>query len=207
MASRLKVFRVFKELHRTRMDVFKDDDRALSAARLKINNEFRKNKNETVAENINQMIKMAAGVEAFLRQDVVQAEHVAEDKIRLRPRESLLLENVPFCDTPRKGPLSNSAPKQSCDDGRITQSRQARTHCTVAEDPLHRWNHHIPHWWSIAFGYRISNWTAQYRCDWYLRGSLDFCSSQSPLRLTPHLPPRPGLRFPQTPLPLFLARD
>ncbi|NP_001290606.1 complex III assembly factor LYRM7 [Esox lucius] len=119
MASRLKVLRVFKELHRTRMDVFKEDDRALTAARLKINDEFRKNKNETVEGNINQMIKMAAGVEAFLRQDVVQAEHVAEDKIRLRPRESLLLENVPYCDTPRNVPSSKSAPKQSCVDETI----------------------------------------------------------------------------------------
>uniref|UniRef100_A0A3P8YJS3 LYR motif containing 7 n=1 Tax=Esox lucius TaxID=8010 RepID=A0A3P8YJS3_ESOLU len=117
--SLIWVLRVFKELHRTRMDVFKEDDRALTAARLKINDEFRKNKNETVEENINQMIKMAAGVEAFLRQDVVQAEHVAEDKIRLRPRESLLLENVPYCDTPRNVPSSKSAPKQSCVDETI----------------------------------------------------------------------------------------
>ncbi|KAL0963191.1 hypothetical protein UPYG_G00350910 [Umbra pygmaea] len=121
MASRLKVLRVFKALHRTRMDVFREDVRALTAARLKINEEFRKNRNETSEGNIIEMIKMAAGVEEFLRQDVVQAEHVAEDKIRLRPRASLLLENVPYCDTPRRQPSSNGAPKQSCSDATITR--------------------------------------------------------------------------------------
>ncbi|KAM7385369.1 hypothetical protein PAMP_001456 [Pampus punctatissimus] len=55
MGTRLKVLRVFKTLHRTRSTVFKDDKRALTAARLKINEEFRKNKNETSEENINKL--------------------------------------------------------------------------------------------------------------------------------------------------------
>uniref|UniRef100_A0A3Q2CZB1 LYR motif containing 7 n=1 Tax=Cyprinodon variegatus TaxID=28743 RepID=A0A3Q2CZB1_CYPVA len=46
------VLSVFKKLHRTRVDVFKDDTRALTAARFKINEEFKKNKNETSEENI-----------------------------------------------------------------------------------------------------------------------------------------------------------
>uniref|UniRef100_A0A9J7XLJ9 LYR motif containing 7 n=1 Tax=Cyprinus carpio carpio TaxID=630221 RepID=A0A9J7XLJ9_CYPCA len=52
MGTRLKVLRVFKDLHKTRRDVFRDDDRALTAARLKINEEFKKHKNETSEENI-----------------------------------------------------------------------------------------------------------------------------------------------------------
>ncbi|KAF7662503.1 hypothetical protein LDENG_00234830 [Lucifuga dentata] len=102
MGTRLKVLGVFKALHRTRMAVFKDDDRALTAARLKINEEFQKNKNETSEENINKMIKMGSDVEAVLRECVLQMEHVGEKKLLLRPRESLLLENVPYCDQPRK---------------------------------------------------------------------------------------------------------
>ncbi|XP_047460008.1 complex III assembly factor LYRM7 [Mugil cephalus] len=102
MGSRLKVLEVFKRLHRTRMTVFKDDNRALTAARLKINEEFRKNKHETSEENIQQMIKMGSDVETILRQNVLQLEHVGENKLLLRPRESLLLENVPYCDQPRK---------------------------------------------------------------------------------------------------------
>ncbi|XP_029377386.1 complex III assembly factor LYRM7 [Echeneis naucrates] len=102
METRLKVLSVFKALHRTRMSVFKDDNRALAAARLKINEEFQKNKNETSDENIKKMIKMGSDVEAVLRQCVLQVEHVDENKLLLRPRESLLLENVPYCDQPRK---------------------------------------------------------------------------------------------------------
>ncbi|XP_030011997.1 complex III assembly factor LYRM7 [Sphaeramia orbicularis] len=102
MGTRLKVLQVFKALHRTRLSVFKNDDVALSAARLKINEEFRKNKNETSEENIKKMIKMGSDVEIVLRETVLQMEHVGEKTLLLRPRESLLLENVPYCDQPRK---------------------------------------------------------------------------------------------------------
>ncbi|XP_041866322.1 complex III assembly factor LYRM7 [Melanotaenia boesemani] len=102
MGTRLKVLNVFKSLHRTRMAVFRDDERALTAARVKINEEFRKNKDETSEENIQKMIKMGSDVETVLRQAVLQMEHVEENKLLLRPRESLLLENVPYCDEPRK---------------------------------------------------------------------------------------------------------
>uniref|UniRef100_UPI0037E8394F complex III assembly factor LYRM7 n=1 Tax=Semicossyphus pulcher TaxID=241346 RepID=UPI0037E8394F len=102
MSTRLKVLRVFKTLHRTRLAVFKDDENAMTAARLKINEEFRKNKSETSEENIQKMIKMGSDVEVVLRETVLQMEHVGKDTLVLRPRESLLLENVPYCDQPRK---------------------------------------------------------------------------------------------------------
>nr|XP_020453312.1 complex III assembly factor LYRM7 [Monopterus albus] len=102
METRLKVLSVFKALHRTRMAVFKDDNRALTAARLKINEEFRKNKNETSEENIKKMIQMGSDVEVVLREDVVQVEHIRENTVLLRPRESLLKDNVPYCDQPGK---------------------------------------------------------------------------------------------------------
>uniref|UniRef100_A0A8C6NII3 LYR motif containing 7 n=3 Tax=Nothobranchius TaxID=28779 RepID=A0A8C6NII3_NOTFU len=102
MGTRLKVLRVFKKLHRTRMDVFKEDETALGAARLKINDEFKKNKNEVSEENIQKMIKMGSDVETVLRESVVQMEHVGENTLLLRPREGLLRENVPYCDEPRK---------------------------------------------------------------------------------------------------------
>uniref|UniRef100_A0A8C3GC40 LYR motif containing 7 n=1 Tax=Cyclopterus lumpus TaxID=8103 RepID=A0A8C3GC40_CYCLU len=72
------------------------------AARLKINEEFRKNKNETSEESIMKMIKMGSNVEAVLREGVIQMEHVGDKKLLLRPREGLLLENVPYCDQPRR---------------------------------------------------------------------------------------------------------
>ncbi|KAK1905248.1 Cytoplasmic dynein 2 light intermediate chain 1 [Dissostichus eleginoides] len=57
------------------MAVFKDDDKALTAARLKINDEFQKNKEETSEENIKKMMKMGSSVEAILREGVLQVEH------------------------------------------------------------------------------------------------------------------------------------
>ncbi|XP_019715570.1 complex III assembly factor LYRM7 isoform X1 [Hippocampus comes] len=102
MGTRVKVLRVFKSLHRTRMAVFKDDERALAAAKLKINEEFRKNKHESSQENIEKMIKMGSDVETVLREGVLQMEHVGTERLLLRPREDLLLENVPYCDQPRK---------------------------------------------------------------------------------------------------------
>ncbi|XP_068597558.1 complex III assembly factor LYRM7 [Brachionichthys hirsutus] len=102
MGTRSKVLGVFKKLHRTRMAVFKDDVNGLTAARLKVNEEFRKNKNETSEDNIQKMIKMGLDVEICLRQTVLQMEHVGESRLLLRPREDLLLENVPYCDQPWK---------------------------------------------------------------------------------------------------------
>ncbi|XP_063067412.1 complex III assembly factor LYRM7 isoform X2 [Engraulis encrasicolus] len=101
MESRMKVLRVFRALHRTRQRVFKEDEKALTAARQKINEEFRKNMHEASGEKVEKMIKMASDVEKVLRQTVIQMEHVG-DGLLLRPREELLLENVPYCDTPRK---------------------------------------------------------------------------------------------------------
>ncbi|KAM9808759.1 complex III assembly factor LYRM7 [Syngnathus typhle] len=102
MGTRVKVLRVFKSLHRTRMSVFKDDERALTAAKSKINEEFCKNKHESSEENIQKMIQMASDVETVLRQGVLQMEHVDNGRLLLRPREDLLLENVPYCEQPRK---------------------------------------------------------------------------------------------------------
>ncbi|KAK3522053.1 hypothetical protein QTP70_022448, partial [Hemibagrus guttatus] len=90
-ATRLKVLQTFKALHRTRMTVFKDDDRALTAARLKINEEFKKNKNEASEENIQQMIKMSKAVETILRENVLQAEHVGENKLGSALSEKTIL--------------------------------------------------------------------------------------------------------------------
>lgn len=77
------------------------------------------------------MIKMGSDVDIVLRETVMQMEHIGEDRLGtistsshsvvffiqysaayvfssslcvtvLRPRESHLLENVPYCDQPRK---------------------------------------------------------------------------------------------------------
>uniref|UniRef100_A0A8B9K5G3 LYR motif containing 7 n=1 Tax=Astyanax mexicanus TaxID=7994 RepID=A0A8B9K5G3_ASTMX len=99
MGTRSKVLRVFKSLHRTRMTVFKEDDRALTGRSCKLKN------GQTYLlflHTFQQMIKMGRAVETILRENVLQAEHVGDSRLLLRPRNNLLLENVPYCETPRK---------------------------------------------------------------------------------------------------------
>lgn len=73
-----QVLSSFKKLHRTRQDVFAGDEKALIAARIKINEEYRKNKDCEDAEKVQEMIKFAESVETELRCTVVQAVQ-AED--------------------------------------------------------------------------------------------------------------------------------
>ncbi|ETE67507.1 LYR motif-containing protein 7, partial [Ophiophagus hannah] len=99
---RAEVLKVFKILHRTRQTVFKDDTRSLDAARLKINEEFKNNKNETSPEKIAELIKLASDVEVILRTCVLQGVYVDANKIKLLPRKDVMRDNAPYCDTPKQ---------------------------------------------------------------------------------------------------------
>ncbi|XP_023800638.1 complex III assembly factor LYRM7 isoform X4 [Cyanistes caeruleus] len=77
----IQVLKLFKSLHRTRQEVFKNDTKALEAARQKINEEFRNNRDETSEEKINELLKIASDVEVILRTSVIQAVHTDSDKI------------------------------------------------------------------------------------------------------------------------------
>ncbi|XP_034956173.1 complex III assembly factor LYRM7 [Zootoca vivipara] len=101
MRSR-EVLKLFKTLHRTRQRVFKNDTRALEAARLKINEEFKNNKEETSSEKIAELVKIGSDVEFILRTSVLQGVHVDSNQLLLVPRKELLLDNVPFSDTPKQ---------------------------------------------------------------------------------------------------------
>ncbi|KAM9367346.1 complex III assembly factor LYRM7 [Phaethornis superciliosus] len=96
------VLKLFKSLHRTRQEVFKNDTRALEAARQKINQEFKNNQGETSEEKINELLKIASDVEVILRTSVIQAVHTDSDKILLIPRKDLLQDNTPYIDKPTK---------------------------------------------------------------------------------------------------------
>ncbi|XP_064591713.1 complex III assembly factor LYRM7 [Zonotrichia leucophrys gambelii] len=102
MGSRGQVLKLFKLLHRTRQEVFKNDTKALEAARQKINEEFRNNRDETSEEKINELLKIASDVEVILRTSVIQAVHTDSDKIVLIPRKDLLQDNTPYLDIPTK---------------------------------------------------------------------------------------------------------
>ncbi|XP_077767673.1 complex III assembly factor LYRM7 isoform X5 [Canis aureus] len=56
-ARRAWVLQLFKTLHRTRQQVFKNDTRALEAARIKINEEFKSNKSETSPKKIEECLE------------------------------------------------------------------------------------------------------------------------------------------------------
>ncbi|XP_032952273.1 complex III assembly factor LYRM7 isoform X2 [Rhinolophus ferrumequinum] len=99
MGQAAKVLQLFKTLHRTRQQVFKNDARALEA-RIKINEEFKSNKSETSPKKIEQLIKIGSDVELLLRTSVIQGIHTDHNTLKLVPRKDLLIENVPYCDTP-----------------------------------------------------------------------------------------------------------
>uniref|UniRef100_A0A4W3H4F6 Uncharacterized protein n=1 Tax=Callorhinchus milii TaxID=7868 RepID=A0A4W3H4F6_CALMI len=75
---------------------------ALSAAKQKINSEFRKNLAESSPEKITQLLKLGSDVEVVLRTSVIQGVHIDHNKILLRPTKEVLQDNAPFHDTPRK---------------------------------------------------------------------------------------------------------
>ncbi|KAI5279347.1 complex III assembly factor LYRM7 [Manis pentadactyla] len=100
MGQAVKVLHLFKTLHRTRQQVFKNDSRALEAARIKINEEFRSNKSETCPNKIEKLIKIGADVELLLRTSVIQGIHTDHSTLKLIPRKDLLIENVPYYDAP-----------------------------------------------------------------------------------------------------------
>lgn len=87
-------------MHRTRQQVFKNDARALEAARIKINEEFKCNKTETSPKKIEELIKIGSDVELILRTSVIQGIHTDHNTLKLVPRKDLLIENVPYCDAP-----------------------------------------------------------------------------------------------------------
>nr|XP_012303164.1 complex III assembly factor LYRM7 isoform X2 [Aotus nancymaae] len=99
MSQAVKVLQLFKTLHRTRQQVFKNDARALEA-RIKINEEFKNNKSETSPKKIEELMKIGSDVELLLRTSVVQGIHTGHNILKLVPRKDLLIENVPYCDTP-----------------------------------------------------------------------------------------------------------
>ncbi|XP_033617445.1 complex III assembly factor LYRM7 isoform X3 [Fukomys damarensis] len=99
MGRPAKVLQLFKTLHRTRQQVFKNDVRALEA-RIKINEEFKSNKSETSPRKIEELMKIGSDVELLLRTSVIQGIHTDHNTLKLVPRKDLLIENVPYCDVP-----------------------------------------------------------------------------------------------------------
>ncbi|KAK9880488.1 hypothetical protein WA026_011730 [Henosepilachna vigintioctopunctata] len=96
MMLKRQVLQSFKSLHKTRKTIFKGDTLALERARLKINEEYKKNKN-IQNDKIEQMIMFANEVENELRKNVIQAIEVEPGKYKACiTEETLKLDNIPY---------------------------------------------------------------------------------------------------------------
>ncbi|XP_064071395.1 complex III assembly factor LYRM7 [Vanessa tameamea] len=93
------VLKSFKQLHRTRLRVFAGDERALTAARLRINDEYNKNRNVENEEAIEALIKYGEDVERELRTQVIQAKQVKPGVFEAKITEDTVkLDNIPYND-------------------------------------------------------------------------------------------------------------
>ncbi|XP_042869393.1 complex III assembly factor LYRM7-like [Penaeus japonicus] len=113
---RRQVLGCFKQLHRTRLRVFDGDTNALIAARLKINEEFAKNRNVSDAENVKKLVEFGYQVEEVLCKSVVQAVQRDDGVYRARIREETTrLDNKPYSPMPETliGPFKKKRTKCS----------------------------------------------------------------------------------------------
>ncbi|KAK9310208.1 hypothetical protein QLX08_000473 [Tetragonisca angustula] len=110
---RRKVLRTFKNLHRTRMVTFQDDEHALQVTRNKINEEYRKYKNVTNSAAIEELNKFAEEVEHELRITVIQAVETQPGTYTLRLTPDKLVDSIPYkdekCDTSNKNADINTS--------------------------------------------------------------------------------------------------
>ncbi|XP_075848695.1 complex III assembly factor LYRM7 isoform X1 [Microtus pennsylvanicus] len=104
MGQAAKVLQLFRTLHRTRQQVFKNDKRALEAARVKINEEFKKHKSEASPEKIEEMLKMGSDVELLLRTSVIQGIHTDHNTLN-RISYSVALAVLGFACKPGWPPI------------------------------------------------------------------------------------------------------
>ena len=83
----------YKELHRARKIVFKNDAVALEAGKYKIREEFRKNSRVTNKSEIQKLAKIAEDTAVILKKTVVQAVLNEKGNYRLNLTEHSYLQN------------------------------------------------------------------------------------------------------------------
>ncbi|XP_045446778.1 complex III assembly factor LYRM7 isoform X2 [Melitaea cinxia] len=113
MSALVSVLKSFKQLHRTRLRVFEGDERALTAARLKINEEYNKNRYVKDEEAIKAMVKFGEDVERELRTQVIQAREVKPGVFEAKiTKDTVKLDNIPYNDNAI--PVDGISRGQSC---------------------------------------------------------------------------------------------
>jgi len=83
-SGRSQALSIFKQLLRTREEVFRGDQNALQVAREKIKTEFLKHKAESDPTKIDELIKVAKESEELLRTKIIQAQEVKPHVFRIR---------------------------------------------------------------------------------------------------------------------------
>ncbi|KAF7997551.1 hypothetical protein HCN44_006122 [Aphidius gifuensis] len=97
---RKEVLKIFKTLHKTRMNTFHGDEYALNYIRNKINNEYRKYKNVTNQDSIIELNEFAKQCEQEVRTNVIQAIKKNPGTFELNVKEDHLIDNIPPPGTP-----------------------------------------------------------------------------------------------------------
>uniref|UniRef100_UPI00358ECD62 complex III assembly factor LYRM7 n=1 Tax=Myxine glutinosa TaxID=7769 RepID=UPI00358ECD62 len=95
MAIRRKVLSLFRDLHRIRKDIFREDEAMLRKIRIIINEEFRKNAGVTTPEKVDELVQMGKEVGRYLKSTIIQCDIKANNNLRLRITEDHLRDNVP----------------------------------------------------------------------------------------------------------------
>ncbi|XP_071788613.1 complex III assembly factor LYRM7-like [Asterias amurensis] len=104
---RSKVLALFRSLHRTSQSTFMGDEVALNAARKRINDEFRENKDETDPDEIKHMIKVGVDVELLMKKTIVQAKLNEKGRYEIRVTEDTLREDNAPPSSKQKAPETN----------------------------------------------------------------------------------------------------
>lgn len=116
MSLRSRVLAAFKDLHKARLVVFKNDERALVAGRQKINEEFKKNIDETDHKKIEELIQVAKDSSMILRQHIVQLEQIAEDTYKANiTKETYKLDNSMYREVTEEELLEASRKRKKRD--------------------------------------------------------------------------------------------
>ena len=103
---RSKVLIAFKNLHKARLKTFSGDTNALKAARTEINLNFRKNKDVTDPNKIEELIVVANDAANILKKHIIQMEEVNKNHFKVNLTEDIeYIDNTVYQDVPEENLL------------------------------------------------------------------------------------------------------
>lgn len=91
LVGRKEILSIYRQLFRTAESTFDTDHVTLSAAFIKIRQEFKKNKSVTNENAIREHFATATSAEQYLREHIVQAELTSNNRFKLKLTEQHIL--------------------------------------------------------------------------------------------------------------------